>query len=82
MVESARSKFARAVAVHLSCITETAVDAGAGLGGLEKGLRLEFVPALVGPTQSRRTAFRRRCVEVTAEKTFYFPFPGIHVQGV
>src|SRR6185369_7088519 len=70
------------VPVHLLGVAHAAVDARAGLGGLEEGLRCELVPALVGPSLSGRTALRRRMGQEATEEVLDLRLPGVLRIGI
>ncbi|MNM36104.1 hypothetical protein D3C81_468120 [compost metagenome] len=82
VVQAAWAEFADGIVVQLLAVTQAEVDARTGLGGLEGGLRVELVPALMRPALSWRTAFSRRAHRAAVEEHFDLRLPGVAVEHV
>jgi hypothetical protein len=77
VVQAVGSELAVPVLVQLLRVAQAAVDARARLHRLEVGLRVELVPALVGPALTRRAAFGRGPREVAFQEQLHFRLPRI-----
>ncbi|MNO73626.1 hypothetical protein D3C76_645980 [compost metagenome] len=83
VIQATGAELAHGIAVHLPDVTQATVDPRAGLHGLVGILRIELVPALVGPALSWRTAFGGRAnMAVEEVLDLRLPRVAIHHVGV
>ncbi|MCY1293971.1 hypothetical protein D9M68_524220 [compost metagenome] len=81
VIEPAGTELALGIAMALQLIADAAVGAGTGLCGLDVLLRVELVPTLMRPTQSRWAPLCRSGNRATEEPLDY-GVPGVAVQYV
>ncbi|MNF59070.1 hypothetical protein D3C84_406500 [compost metagenome] len=82
VVEAIGAEFALGVAVHLLVVTQAQVEPCTGLHGLERGLGVELVPALVRPALAAWPSFGGRAHRGAVEEGFDLRLPGVAVQHV
>lgn len=82
VVQASRGEFTDGIVVQLLAVAQAEVDARTGLGGLERCLRVELVPALVRPAFSWWPAFSGRADRLAVEEHLDLRLPWVAVQHV